>query len=97
MELNILGNWLLIAAAIPAVLSVIIYSRVKWYRSPAGIHLMSYMAAIASVLVLGILRLIIPDSDIFWLIRVCAYTVMVSVLWWRLAFLIQSYRETKEK
>lgn len=97
MELNILGNWLLIGAAIPAVLSVIVYSQVKWWKSRAGIHLMTYMVAIASVLVLGILRLIIPDSGIFWLIRVCAYTVMVSVLWWRLAFLVQSYREAKRK
>jgi hypothetical protein len=93
MELNILGNWLLVIAMIPAVLSVLVYSRVKWYRSQAGIHLMTYMAAIASVLLLGVLRIVIADSEVFYLIRVLAYIAVVIVLWWRLSFLIKSYRE----
>jgi hypothetical protein len=88
-----LGNVLLFLSAVPAVLSVLVFSRVTWYRSAWGRHMMSYMAVVALVLVLGCARVVWGDSIWFTAVRAAAYVATVAVLWWRLKILVQSLRE----
>lgn len=88
-----IGNVLLVVATIPAVLSVLVFARVAWWRSRWGRHLFAYMSAIAVVLLLGCLRLLYGESIIFASIRVAAFFAVVVALWWRLWFVFQAYRE----
>lgn len=95
LEFNTLGNILLILAAIPAIASVAIYSRVKWYKSKWGIHLMSYMIAMAAILTLGIVRMFFVDAVWFPPLRATAYTAMTGILWWRMLYVYKAYKESK--
>jgi hypothetical protein len=87
------GNVLLILSAIPAVASVLVFSRVTWWRSPWGRHVMAYMSAVAVTLILGVCRLVFGDHPMFAALRVVAYISVVVVLWWRLIILVAAYRE----
>lgn len=90
MTWNTVGNVLLVVAVIPAVVSPIVYSRVTWWRSRWGIHLMSYMLAIAFVLLLGVVRIFFHDTNWFEGLRAFSYVLLVAVLWWRMFFIIQA-------
>ncbi len=87
------GNVLLVAGAIPAVASVLVFCRVTWWRSRWGRHVMAYMSTVAIMLALGCLKLVIGDSPAFAAIRVAAFTTVVMALWWRLWFVVLAYRE----
>jgi hypothetical protein len=87
-----LGNFLFVLAAIPAVLSVLVYMRVPWWRSGTGQHLMSYMAVIAAVMLLGCVRLIIGRNEFFEALRTTVFAGVPVVMWWRLILLIQEQR-----
>jgi hypothetical protein len=88
-----LGNVFLVLCAIPALISPIVYSRVTWWRSRWGIHLMAYMSAMAAVFTLGVIRLVYHDTFWFNVVRAVAYLCLVIVLWWRMLFVIQAYTE----
>ena len=87
------GNILLWVAAFPAVGSVVVFSRVTWWRSTWGKHLMAYMVAVAIPLVLGCVRQVLGDSPWFQGLRVAAFGLVVIVLWWRFVITIQALRE----
>lgn len=95
LEFNTLGNILLILATIPAILSVVIYTRVKWYRSKWGVHLMTYMVTMALVLILGIVRIFFAEADWFYPLRAAVYVAMTVILWWRMAYIYEAYKESK--
>jgi hypothetical protein len=88
-----IGNWLLIAATTPAVLSVVVFARVRWFQSRWGRHLMAYMLSIAVVLGLGVVRLFLGDHPWFDWLRVGAFASVVAVLWWRLIYILQALAE----
>lgn len=87
------GDVLLILAAIPSIAAPIIFSRVTWWRSRWGIHLMAYMAAVALVLILGLFRLAFGTHVWFEMLRAFSYILLVVVLWWRMFFVLQAFRE----
>lgn len=92
--ITVVGNVLLILAAIPATAAAILYAAgVTWWRSRWGRHLFSYMTSVALVLDLGIIRLVFEDRWWFAALRSVAYTLVVVALWWRLVFVYQAYRE----
>jgi len=93
VSVQLVGNILLWIAAVPAVGSVIVFSRVTWWRSTWGRHLMAYMAAVSIPLVLGCVRQIFGDSSWFQGLRVAAFGLVVVVLWWRFIITIQALRE----
>src|SRR3954452_844782 len=80
---TLVGNILLILSTIPAVMSVVVYTRVDWKASHLGRHVMSYMVVIAAVLVLSVIRIFGFDSWWFEWIRVGTYAGIPVVLWWR--------------
>jgi hypothetical protein len=88
-----LGNALLILAAIPSALSVVIFSRVSWWQSRWGRHLMAYMSAVATITVLGCIKLVFGTHEWYQILRAGAYVALVYVLWWRMVFVWQAYRE----
>lgn len=89
-----IGNTLLILAAIPAILSALVYGfGVTWWRSQWGRHLFSYMTAVAVVFSLGLLKLAGVDSTLFAYLRAAAYAFLVMALWWRLLIILQAKRE----
>ena len=88
-----IGNVLVVAGAIPALSSVLVFARVRWWESRWGRHLMAYMTAIAILLVLSVIRLAFGDAPWFAALRLVALAAVVVVLWWRLAYVVQALRE----
>lgn len=92
--ITVAGNVLLILAAIPATVAAVLYGcKVTWWRSRWGRHLFSYMTAIALVTDLGVVRLFFGEQPWFAALRTAAFAGVVAALWWRLAFVIEAYRE----
>jgi hypothetical protein len=88
-----IGNVFLILATVPAVISVVVYAKVTWWRSRWGIHLMAYMFVMAELLGLGCIRLVWGDQAWFEVLRAAAYVQFVIVLWWRMFYVIQAANE----
>lgn len=93
MSAEAVGNWLLVAAWLPSVLSVALYARAPWWRFETGRHLMSYMAIVALTLSLGVVRIVWEPSWFYWL-RVGAFALFVGVTWWRLWLIARAQWET---
>lgn len=93
MSVHLVGNILLWMAVVPAVGSVIVFSRVTWWRSTWGMHVMAYMVAVMIPLVLGCVRLVFGDSEWFQALRTGSFGLVVIVLWWRFVITIQAFRE----
>lgn len=92
--ITVVGNVLLILAAIPATAAAVLYAAgVTWWRSRWGRHLFSYMMSVALVTDLGVVRLVAGDRPWFAAVRTAAFALVVFALWWRLAFVYQAYRE----
>ncbi len=89
MNLTI-GDALLYITALGATLSVLVYSRVPWWRSPIGRHAMAYMSAIAAVVDMGALRHIIGPYWLYDEVRAITYASVGFVIWWRLVVLIKA-------
>lgn len=89
---NVIGDVVLFATTAGAVLSVLLYSRVPWYKSPIGRHVMSYMSAIASVLVTVSIRNIIGPFPLYDYLRLGTFSLVGVVVWWRLFVLIRARR-----
>lgn len=87
MSAEAIGNVLLVATWLPAVLAVAFYARVPWWRSAVGRHLFSYMLIVALVLTLGVVR-IVWEPSWFWWLRVGAFALFTAATWWRLALVI---------
>lgn len=87
------GNIFLILSTIPAVISVIVFARVSWWKSRWGRHLMAYMTTMAFLLVLGCIRIVFEETWWFFGLRMVAYAFLVVVLWWRMFYVIQAASE----
>lgn len=84
------GDAMLVLSAIPAVLSVIVFARVPWWKSPLGRHMMSYMVVMAGVLSLGCVRLAIGFVPAFETARAIIFAGVPFVMWWRLGVLVRA-------
>lgn len=105
MNQELIGNVFLVVSAVPATISVIAYDlstrrhiqpdgrRERWWSSGWGLHLMTYMMAIALVLDLGVIRLVFGETEWFFVLRSAAYLLLVVALYHRMWLLIQAYRE----
>jgi hypothetical protein len=82
------GNVVLIVAAVGAAASVAVYLRTKWWRNKTGPHLLAYMAVIAGLCLLGVVRLVWGIPGFAW-VRLAALTSFAVVIWWRLILLIR--------
>lgn len=94
MTATVVGNTLLILAALPATAAAALYGfGVTWWRSRWGRHLFIYMTSVALVTDLGVIRLAFGDHWWFAVLRAAAFALVVVALWWRLLFVYQAYRE----
>jgi hypothetical protein len=81
------GNAVLIVAAVGAAACVAVYLRTRWWRNQAGPHLLAFMAVIAGLCLLGVLRLAFDIPGFAW-VRLAALTSFAVVIWWRLILLV---------
>lgn len=88
------GNVLIIYAAVVATVSVIVHSRVRWWQTQMGRHLMAYMGVMAAVLVLGVIRTFIGQLWWFELIRFIVFLGVPAVMTHRLWLQVKAQRET---
>ncbi len=86
------GNGFLMWAALVGTASVLVHLRVFDRTMPMSRHLLVYMASVALVLDLGIVKLIIGDSQWFQLIRLAAFVTVVAAMTQRLWLQIQAQR-----
>lgn len=92
MNAQILGDVALVLWTVPAVAAPIVYSRVPgWRRTPLGRHLMSFMAVLAFVSLLGCYRLAFEANVVWQVARVIGYVGVVAVMWWRLFIVAQTW------
>lgn len=94
--LSLTGNGLVVWAAVAAVASVIVHARVMWWRTVMGRHLMAYMAVMAAVLVLGVVKLII--GDVFWFaaLRLAVFVGVPVAMTQRLWLQIKAQRAVRD-
>ena len=92
-----LGNLFLISWAVPAVLSVVFYAFLPWRSTPTGWHLMSFMVAIATVSVLGCIRIFYSGSLWFDILRMITYIMITIVISWRFGLVFKAWRERNEE
>ena len=85
-----IGNVLIWWAAIVGTASVYVHSRIRWWDSAMGRHLMAYMSVIAAVLVLSVVRLIFGDSWWFALLRLIVFIGVPIAMTQRLWLQIQA-------
>jgi hypothetical protein len=79
-----------------SALSIIVFSRVPWWKSEYGIHLMVYMSAVTLLFGIITVRTIIPEG-VYNTVSVSFFGVYVVVVWWRLVILIQSQNWSRKR
>lgn len=93
MTARSLGDFLLVVCAIPATLSIYVFSRVDWWKSSVGRSHMGFLVSLAVLLDLGVLRLVIGRHEAFEIVRLVAFAALPVVLWWQLWVLVRSQRK----
>lgn len=89
------GSVLLVIAGIIGTASVIAHARVHWHASAMGRHLMAYMAVVALVLDLGIVRIFFADSFGFALLRTVMFAGVPVVMGQRLWLQLRAQRSER--
>ena len=90
--LRYLANAMIVWAAAVGVASVIVHSRVRWWASEMGRHLMAYMTVIAAVLVLAVIRMLAGDTWWFQLVRLVVFLGVPIVMTSQLRLQIKARR-----
>lgn len=88
--LYLVGSLLLTWAGVVGTASVFVHARVAWRGTIMGRHLMSYMAIVAAVLDLGIIRFLTGDSWWFQIIRLIVFIGVPLVMTQRLVLQIRA-------
>ena len=103
---ELIGDWLVIGSAVLAVACPVAFqwtTRGAWRDTAIGWHLMSFMLAIAAVLVQAAIRLVCDDflgvGDPVWFqrLRVAVFVSIPIVLAWRLVEILRPYRTPSER
>lgn len=90
--LHLAGTVLIHWAALVGVASVIIHTRVRWWATEMGRHLMAYMSIIAATLVLSCFVNDFGDSAWFQLVRLVVFIGVPIVMTQRLALQLKVRR-----
>ena len=99
MNLRLIGDLLLLFGwALPAIAAPVEYAFVRdergkrfgFRRSAMGLHLMSYMAAVGFLALLGVLRLVFGDGPVWEWLRIVGFVGLCFVTWWRWAVVHQA-------
>ena len=90
--LRTVGTVIYVAMAAVGTLSVIVHSRVRWWATQMGRHVMVYMLSIAVVLDLGVIRLLVGDTAWFAAVRVAALAVVLAAMTQRLYLQVAARR-----
>lgn len=89
------ANILIIWAALVGSASVVVHSRVQWWRTEMGRHLMAYMTVMAAVLVLAVVRIFLGDAWWFSLFRLLIFIGVPLVMTQRLWLQIKARRASR--
>lgn len=92
MTVLLVGNLLLWAATIPALLFPLFYARARWERTSIGRQTMALSVSLAMILVISTVTAIFHDYPGRTLVRLVVFATIVPVLWWRLGNLISIQR-----
>lgn len=93
-ELYLVGSVLVILAAIPANIIVVVYLRLPWRASLIGRSFMRKAIGIALILDLSLLALILGRDNVWWeLARVVVFGYFVWALWLQMLVLFRTIRE----
>lgn len=92
MTTVVVGNALLYFATLGVLLSVLVYSRVTWWRSTTGQHMMSYMLAEGALLVVVSVRNLFGSFPAYDELRLVTFGLVGLTIWWRLVVLYHSRR-----
>lgn len=94
---QLIGNGLLISAAVVCTASVVLHLRVPWWRSEMGRHLLAYMGVMALTLDLGVIRIVFGDSPWFQLVRLLVFVGVPLVMAQRLWLQVKAQRDTSAR
>jgi hypothetical protein len=94
--LRVIGNVLIFLALAPTLAFVVLYHlRVDWRASEMGRHVMTFMALIAALLLVAVLRQFVGDSTWFQVVRMCVFAGLPYVLFQRLWLLLRAQAEVR--
>lgn len=93
---NLIGNVLIVWAALVGAASVVVHSRVAWWVTPMGRHLMVYMSVMAAVLVLSCVRILFGDSTWFQLVRLVVFIGVPIAMTQRLVLQLKARRSGRD-
>ena len=91
-----IGNGLVFWAAAVGVASVVVHSRVKWWASRVGVHLMFYMSSMTLVLVLACVKIVFGDTWWFQLLRLVTFIAVPLAMSQRLILQLSVQRAARE-
>lgn len=92
-----IATGLLILAFLQALTFVIRYLITDWFKTPMGWHAMSFMAACALVLSLGLVREFAPNWIDLETARVASFGLINLVFGWRLWLLFTGQRRARRR
>lgn len=91
MTIQEVGNAALYALLAGFLAFLVVYSTLaRWWRSPAGRHVMAFMGACALVIGLRVISLHVGPYPGEWYVRVGALWLAVFVVWWRVAIVVRA-------
>lgn len=86
------GAVLITWAAVVGVASVVVHSRVPWWTTELGRHLMIYMSVIAAVLAMSAIRFFVGDAPWFQVLRFIVFIGVPLAMTQRLWLQIKAQR-----
>lgn len=88
---HLIGNVLLIVSALLATAFIVLYHwSAVWWKNADGRHVMAFMAALAAVLDLGVVRIVIGTQEWFEWLRLGVFVGIPLVLAQRLLILVRA-------
>jgi hypothetical protein len=94
---RLIGNGLLVCAALVCTASVVMHARVPWWRSEMGRHLMAYMGVMAATLDLGVIKVVFGDTWWFSLLRLLVFCGVPIVMAQRLWLQVKAQRAARDE
>jgi hypothetical protein len=94
---HLVGTVLIHWAAAAGVASVVVHSRVRWWDTEMGRHLMAYMSAFALVLLLSCVVNDVGDSAWFQVLRLVVFVAIPLVMTWRLWLQLKAQRPVRDE
>ena len=93
--LRAVGNVAIFWSATVGMASVFVHSRVAWWRTEMGRHLMAYMLVVGTVLLLSSIRIAVGDAPWFGFLRFIVFLFVPVVMTQRLWLQLKAQRQLK--